>query len=435
MNDDASRMTASHIALAVTSGKRTAESVMNDFLLRISSRDEEVRAFIDFDPERALSRAREVDKMPEKGPLHGVPYAIKDIIDTVDLPTSWGSPIYQGFQPLRNASCVEFLNRAGAVPLGKTVTTEFAYFVPGPTRNPHGLEHTPGGSSSGSAAAVASGMAAFSLGSQTAASLTRPASYCGVFGYKSTQGSLDGSGVMSLSTSLDSLGIMSRSVDDLILVLNTLHALPNVELIKPLLQLPRVGFFRGPHWQEGSSDMRASCELAADKLVDMGIIVEEVDCPAEFSNLTEHHKTVMAFEVARARIFEYSKHHDQISLTFSDLIENGLGVTKIAYERALSARDQAGQTLAEMLQKYDALMTLAAPSSAPLGIKATGDPLFSRMWSLLRSPSVVIPWGSDKANMPLAFQLIGGLGQDQSLLAHARHIASKLCIKPNLLLA
>ena len=435
MSSDASKMSASQIAHAVRSGSRTAESVMSDFLARISSRDTKVKAFIDFDPERALSCARAADKMLEKGPLHGVPYAIKDIIDTVDLPTAWGSPIYAGFQPRGNASCVELLNRAGAVPLGKTVTTEFAYFFPGPTRNPHGLKHTPGGSSSGSAAAVADGMAAFSLGSQTAASLTRPAAYCGVFGYKSTQGLLDGSGVMSLSSSLDSLGLMARSVDDLMLALNVLHTVPNEQPIELASTSTRIGFFRGPHWQEGSLDMREACELAAKKLVRTGIIVEDVDCPDELINLTEHHKTVMAFEVARARIFEYSQHHDQISPAFANLVETGLGVTRTAYETALSARDQAGQTLAGMFQKYDSLMTPAAPSSAPVDIAATGDPLFSRMWSLLRSPSVTIPFGSDEANMPLAFQLIGELGQDRRLLTHARDIANKLDIELSLPLA
>ncbi|ADE39955.1 amidase [Candidatus Puniceispirillum marinum] len=432
MSDDASKMTASQIAYAVRSGSRTAESIMSDYLARISARDTEIKAFIDFDPERALSCARAADKMPKKGPLHGVPYAIKDIIDTVDLPTAWGSPIYAGFQPRRNASCVELLNRAGAVPLGKTVTTEFAYFSPGPTRNPHGLKHTPGGSSSGSAAAVADGMAAFSLGSQTAASLTRPAAYCGVFGYKSTQGSLDGSGVMSLSSSLDSLGLMARSVDDLMLTLNVLHAEPDVKLAEPFSSPTRIGFFRGPLWQEGSLVMREACELAAKTLALKGIIIEDVDCPDELINLTEHHKTVMAFEVARARIFEYSRHHDQLSPAFADLVETGLNITRTTYETALLARNQAGQTLARIFQKYDALMTPAAPSSAPAGIAATGDPLFSRMWSLLRTPSISIPYGSDEANMPLAFQLIGGLGQDQRLLAHARGISSKLDIEPSL---
>lgn len=435
MSTDASKMTASQIAHAVTSGARTAESVMNDFLARISLRDKDVEAFINFNPERALSCARAADKMPEKGPLHGVPYAIKDIIDTSDLPTAWGSPIYAGFQPRRNASCVELLNRAGAVPLGKTVTTEFAYFSPGPTRNPYGLNHTPGGSSSGSAAAVADGMAAFSLGSQTAASLTRPAAYCGVFGYKSTQGSLDGSGVMNLSPSLDSLGLMARSVDDLMLTLNVLHLSPDPKQIEPVSSPKRIGFFRGPHWKEGALDMWEACESAAKTLADMGVIVEEVECPDELSNLTEHHKTVMAYEVARARIFEYSQYNNQISPAFADLIETGLGVSRTAYERALSVRDRAGQTLAGIFQKYDALMTPAAPSSAPEGITATGDPLFSRMWSLLRSPSVALPYGRDKSNMPLSFQLIGDIGRDQLLLAHANDVATKLEIEPSLPLA
>ena len=228
-------------------GELTAEAVMVSYLDRINARDSVVKSFIDFDADRALvSRVHQTNKQIRHPPRRA--FAVKDIFDTVDLPTSWGSPIYAGVRPPRNASCVELLISAGAIPIGKTVTTEFAYFSPGATRNPHNLEHTPGGSSSGSAAAVADGMAAMGLGSQTAASLTRPAAYCGVFGYKASQGSIDLQGVMGLAASLDSLGVMARDIDDL--VLRGLHFAGQLcSRNYRVFTSTKTGVFRGPHWQ------------------------------------------------------------------------------------------------------------------------------------------------------------------------------------------
>jgi amidase len=425
-------MTATEIAKAVRSGSLTAEAVMADHLSRIAARDGVVNAFLDFDAERALMLARKADKTPEKGVLHGVPFAVKDIIDTVDLPTAWGSSIYTGFQPPRNASCVEMLVGAGAIPIGKTVTTEFAYFSPGATRNPHNLDHTPGGSSSGSAAAVADGMAALGLGSQTAASLIRPAAYCGIFGYKATQGSIDLQGVMGLATSLDSFGFMARSIDDLILTRAVLcaAALP-AEVARPVGPL-RIAFARGPHWQEASQSTRDACATAAQTLANDGVVIDELDCPSEFQQLSEHHKTVMAFETARARRFEFTHHRDQISTAFADLLNMGMSISRDAYERALEARNGASQSLAQTLSSYDAVLTPAAPSGAPHGITATGDPLFSRLWTLLQVPTITLPFGRDEVNMPLAFQLVGGLGDDQALMAVAREVADRLGVVPKI---
>ena len=428
MSNDACTMTATQIAAHISSGKLTAEAVMNDHLARIAAREREVNAFIDFDAERALMLARAADQRPEKGLLHGVPFAVKDIIDTVDLPTSWGSPIYKGFQAPRNASCVEMLMRAGAIPIGKTVTTEFAYFSPGATRNPHNLEHTPGGSSSGSAAAVADGMAAFGLGSQTAASLTRPAAYCGVFGYKASQGSIDLQGVMGLASNLDSLGLLARGIDDLILARAALcgTVLPSDSQGHSSPQ--KVAFFKGPHWHEASQSMQDACVSAAEALRSAGVSVTDMESPAEFAHLSECHKTVMAFEVARARHFEFRSYPEQLSSAFYGLIETGLSISRADYDAALAARDAGEAALAKLLSSHDAIMTPAAPSGAPAGIKATGDPLFSRLWTLMRVPTVTLPFGRDAANLPLAFQLVGRFGEDQTLLAHSRVIADHLQI-------
>ncbi len=428
MSIDICSMTATEIVAHITSGKLTAEAVMDDHLARVDARESEVNAFIDFDAERALMLARAADQRPEKGLLHGVPFAVKDIIDTVDLPTGWGSPIYSGFQPPRNASCVEMLMRAGAIPIGKTVTTEFAYFSPGATRNPHNLNHTPGGSSSGSAAAVADGMAALGLGSQTAASLTRPAAYCGVFGYKASQGSIDLQGVMGLAASLDSLGLLARGIDDLILARAALceTVLPGDRQGHSSPQ--KIAFFKGPHWHEASQSMQDSCVSAAEALRSAGVSVTDLRSPAEFTHLSECHKTVMAFEVARARHFEFRSYPEQLSSAFYGLIETGLSTPRADYDAALATRDAGEATLAKLLSSYDVILTPAAPSGAPAGIEATGDPLFSRLWTLMRVPTVTLPFGRDAANLPLAFQLVGSFGEDQTLLAHSRVIANHLQI-------
>ncbi len=428
MSNDLFSMNAVQIAADISSGKLTAEAVMIDHLARINARDSAVNAFLDFDADRALRLARAADRQPEKGVLHGVPFAVKDIIDTVDLPTSWGSSIYRGFQPPRNASCVEMLVRAGAIPIGKTVTTEFAYFSPRATRNPHNLDHTPGGSSSGSAAAVADGMAVLGLGSQTAASLTRPAAYCGVFGYKASQGSIDLQGVMGLAASLDTLGLLARGIDDLILARAALcgTVLPSDGLGHSAPQ--KIAFLKGPHWQEASHSMKDACLAAAEALASAGVSVTDLQSPSEFNQLSECHKTIMAFEVARARHFEFRNHPKQLSRAFYSLIETGLSTSRADYDAALASRDAGEVALANLLSSYDSIMTPAAPSSAPAGIEATGDPLFSRLWTVMRVPTVTLPFGRDAANLPLAFQLVGGFSADQKLLVHSRQIADILQI-------
>ena len=428
MGSDICSLTASQIANQIALGNLSAEEVMVEHLSRIDARDKAVRAFIDFDVDRALRLARAADQQSEKGILHGVPFAIKDIFDTVDLPTSWGTPIYAGFQAPRNASCVEMLLRAGAIPIGKTVTTEFAYFSPGPTRNPQNLEHTPGGSSSGSAAAVADGMAALGLGSQTAASLTRPAAYCGVFGYKASQGSIDLQGVMGLAASLDSLGVMARDIDDLILARAALCGTALPREVTGHSPTQKLAFFRGPHWEEADHSTQINCVAAVDALTSCGICVTDLECPPEFYPLSECHKTVMAFEAARARYFEFRNHPKLLSDAFYSLIEAGISTTRADYETALRARDAAESVLANFFLTYDAIITLAAPSSAPYGIDSTGDPLFSRMWTLMRVPTVTLPFGRDTNNLPLAFQLVGGFGADERLLANSRYIAEQLQI-------
>jgi amidase len=414
------------MALQIRTGLVTSEAIMLACIDRIEQREAEVGAFVCFDANAALASARLADQSEAKGPLHGVPFAIKDIIDTNIFPTGWGTTFYDGHQPSRNASCVEMFIRAGAIPFGKTVTTEFAYFKPGKTANPHNLNHTPGGSSSGSAAAVADNMLPFGFGSQTAASLIRPAAYCGIAGYKASHGSFDLQGVMSLSPSLDTLGFIAREIEDFELARSVLCGSTPAKLIDLEAAPLRISLFRGPHWQEGSLEMRDVCNRAVNGLKSAGAQTGELACPEVFKLLTAAQKTVMGYEVAHARIFEYSRYEDQLSLQFKQLVESGLAVSRSDYESACTTRDRAARILEMMFIDTDIILTPAAPGEAPLGLDATGDPLFSRGWNLLKVPCISIPYGKGPNGLPLSVQLVARLGADDDLLAAAKWVDRQL---------
>jgi Asp-tRNA(Asn)/Glu-tRNA(Gln) amidotransferase A subunit family amidase len=414
------------MALQIRTGLVTSEAIMLACIDRIEQREAEVGAFVCFDANAALASARLADQSETKGLLHGVPFAIKDIIDTNIFPTGWGTTFYDGHQPSRNASCVEMFIRAGAIPFGKTVTTEFAYFKPGKTANPHNLNHTPGGSSSGSAAAVADNMLPFGFGSQTAASLIRPAAYCGVAGYKASHGSFDLQGVMSLSPSLDTLGFLAREIEDFELARSVLCGSTPAKLIDLEAAPLRISLFRGPHWQEGSLEMRDVCNRAVNGLKSAGAQTGELACPEVFKLLTAAQKTVMGYEVAHARIFEYSRYEDQLSLQFKQLVESGLAVSRSDYESACTTRDRAARILEMMFIDTDIILTPAAPGEAPLGLDATGDPLFSRGWNLLKVPCISIPYGKGPNGLPLSVQLVARLGADDDLLAAAKWVDRQL---------
>ncbi|NKB63449.1 MAG: amidase [Gammaproteobacteria bacterium] len=420
------------MANRIRTGSATAESIMLACLSRIDQREREVGAFTCYDADAALAAAKKKDQSAPKGPLHGVPFGIKDIIDTKQFPTGWGSKCYEGFRSMRNASCVEWFLRAGAIPVGKTVTTEFAYFKPGKTANPSHPGHTPGGSSSGSAAAVADNMLPFAFGSQTAASLIRPASYCGIPGYKASHGSFDLDGIMSLSPSLDTLGFLARRIEDFELgrtVLCGSVPAPDIDLSNSTL---RISLFRGPHWHDGSVEMRDVCQSAIKCLQSAGVEVGEQSCPEIFHELTEAQKTVMAYEVARSRIYEYSHYSEQISDQFLELLEQGLSVPRNEFETSCAIRDRASRILESMFIDCDFLLAPAAPGEAPRGLEATGDPLFSRAWNLLKVPSVSIPFGKGPGGLPLSVQLIGRYGDDDALLSAVKWVYGCLQNKPDL---
>jgi Asp-tRNA(Asn)/Glu-tRNA(Gln) amidotransferase A subunit family amidase len=412
------------LARRISAGEITAEAAMQSCLERIDLREAEVGAFIHLDQAAALEAARAADNAEIKGPLHGVPIGVKDIIDTEQFATAWGTRFYQEHQSQRNASCVELFLQAGAIIVGKTVTTEFAYFKPGKTANPHNLAHTPGGSSSGSAAAVADCMLPFAFGSQTAASLIRPAAYCGIPGYKASHGSFDLQGVMGLAPSMDTLGFLAREVEDFELARSVLSA--SVPVTADFDETPlRVALLRGSHWSEGSLEMRDVCQRALAALAKAGAQTGELACPEIFKALTECQKTIMAYEVARARIFEYNHYRDQISSAFIDLVESGFKVSRFAYEDACSTRDRAIRVLQNLFVDIDIILAPAAPGEAPRGLDATGDPLYSRSWNLLQVPCLSIPFDSGPEGLPLSIQLVGPMNSDDCLLAAAKWVHSQ----------
>lgn len=395
--------------------------LIEDCIARIETREPQVRAFQHVDFDRIRNALAQPVAVASGTNLAGIPFGVKDIMDTCDMPTAWGSPIYAANRPPRDAGCVASLRARGAVAAGKTVTTEFACFHSGKTRNPQNLEHTPGGSSQGSAAAVADNMLPFALGTQTAASVIRPAAFCGVAGYKASRGEFDLGGVCSLSQSLDSLGFFARDARDFAIIRAAmLGDAPGAALAKPV----KIGLNRTPHWRDASAESRALIESTAVKLERLGVVVEEVGIGPMDGALTEAHKQVMAFETARARAFEYHRFADLLSPQMRSLIEEGLAITRQRYTAALALAAQWAAKLDRILADVDCLLAPSAVGEAPRGLDGTGDPLFSRMWTLLGVPCVTLPADRGPADLPLGIQLIGRHRHDDELIARASWVQS-----------
>jgi Asp-tRNA(Asn)/Glu-tRNA(Gln) amidotransferase A subunit family amidase len=398
----------------------SSEEIVRACLERIEEREPTVRAWAHIDPDAALAQARAADASEPRSPLHGVPVGVKDIIDTRDLPTECGTPIHAGRRPAADAACVARLREAGAVILGKTKTTELAYFHPADTRNPLDPRRTPGGSSSGSAAAVADGMVPLALGSQTAGSTIRPASFCGVLGLKPTHGLIDMTGVKGLNGRLDTLGLFARSIDDLELLLNTLSGGRPPAPASPAGP-PRIAFARTARWQLVEPDAQAALEDAARELA-----ADDVELPAEVEELVEAQGTIMAVDVAANLADEYDSHGDRISAELSALIEQGRATSSGDYEAALEAAARGAAALPTVFEGHDVLLTPAARGQAPRGLDATGDPVFCRAWTLLGTPAISVPGPPGADGLPVGVQLVAPLHRDAELVAAARWVQKAL---------
>ena len=406
---------AAEAARRMAAGTLTSEELVAACLDRIAERDPDVRAWVHLDADAALAEARDRDAEPPRGPLHGIPVGIKDIYDTAEMPTAYGSVLYEGHRPSVDSAPVEALRAAGAIVPGKTVTTEFAYLTPGPTRNPYDLSRSPGGSSSGSAAGVGDYHVPLAMGSQTGGSTIRPAAYCGVYGFKPTFGFVNIDGVRPLAMALDTAGWFARHVEDLALLGSVLHSLIDAEL-RPLDAPPRIGIVRTADWERAATDVRGAIDGLADALASAGSAVSEVEWPEECNGLGTAWEAVIAAGAASALAPEYGQHRDRMGDHIRTLIEQGHALTSSERSAAEATALRCRALVSELFEDYDAFLTPATGDVAPERLDSTGDPLFNRSWTLLRLPCLAVPAGLDASGLPLAAQLVGRHGGDQALL-------------------
>ena len=410
---------AAAAARAIAEGRTTSEAVVADCLARIAERDSVVRAWAFLDPELALAQARACDAAAEPaGPLHGVPVGIKDIFDTVDMPTALGSPIYDGHRPAADAAAVAILRRAGAVILGKTVTAEFAGTHPGPTTNPHDPARTPGGSSQGSAAAVADFMVPVALGTQTGGSVLRPSSFCGIFGFKPSFGTFNRAGIKSAAESLDTVGLHARCLEDIALLGDVLCGRAPGG-IAPLAAPPRIGLCRTPLWHLAEPETAAAIDGAAEAARAAGAAVEPVALPEPFAALADARRAINDYERARAMAHEWRTDRDRLSPAMQKTVASGLAVPHAEY-RAARARTRDCRNLLDWLfDEWDALLVPAVNGEAPPGLAYAGDPALQALWTMLHVPAITLPTHRGPNGMPVGIQLVARRGADDALLSVA----------------
>ena len=421
-------------AAGIRDGSFSSAELVGDCIKRIDERERDIAAWAFFDAELAMRQAKAADEVGRQGrplgALHGVPVGIKDIFDTVDMPTERGSPLWTGRMAKHDAVAVARLRAAGAVILGKTVTTEYAYFSPGKTRNPHNLAHTPGGSSSGSAAAVASDMVPGAIGSQTNGSVIRPAAFCGVVGFKPTHGLIPRTGALLLSRALDHVGVFTRTVADAALMVEAMAGLdagdPDTRSVArlPLVETvtreptapPRLAFVRTPAWPQAEK----VTETAFAKLVaSIGAPVVEVDIGHDFDRVVDKHRVIMDVEMAHNLHRDYEQGGDSLSKVLRTLIERGRKTLAVDYADALAASASLNCALDPVFDSYDAILTPSAPGAAPRGLESTGNPVFCTAWTLLGTPAVTLPLLKSDDGLPIGVQLVGRRGDDAQLLRTA----------------
>ena len=422
-------------AEAIRAGEVTSTELVQACLDRIAEREETVGAWAYLDPERALQKADAADLARSAGeslgPLHGVPVGVKDIFDTRDMPTEDGTVLHAGRRPMTEATVVSQLRTAGAIVIGKTVTTELAVFGPGKTTNPHDADRTPGGSSSGSAAAVAAAMVPLAVGTQTNGSVIRPAAYCGVVGYKPTYGSISRHGVLQQSRPLDQVGVFARSVEDAALLAEQLMAYDTrdpdmAERARPHLLrtaldeppvTPRLAFVKSPVWDKADDDAKAAF---AELVQALGEDIEEIALPPAFDDAIAWHRTIMEADLANSFAREYEQGADQLTAILREMIERGQTYLAVDYNRAIERQVGLNYLLDGIFEVYDAILTPATTGQAPVGLGSTGSPIFCTIWTLCGTPAITLPLLQGAAGMPIGVQLVGPKGDDARLLRTAR---------------
>ena len=420
------RLTATSLARKLATREITAAALLAECIERIQERERDVRAWTFLDIDAAMRRARELDSQPPTGLLHGLPIAVKDVFDTFDMPTSYGSPIYSNHRPAADAASVAMARAAGAIVVGKTVTTEFATFHPGPTCNPHNVQHTPGGSSSGSAAAVADGMVPLAFGTQTAGSIVRPAAYCGVVGYKPTCGTVNRVGVKMISDTLDTVGGLARTVPDVALFVAAVSDRRELLIEDSRVDAPRIGVCRTHEWSRAQPETLAMFDDTSQRLRGVGADVRELALPEPFAKLADAQQTIMVYEVAKSLSYENLAHRDALSVEMKAMIDAGLSVSTEQYDAARGSARTCRALLPQIFKEVDVLVAPSTAGEAPIGVDATGDPLFNRIWTLLGVPVVHVPIARGPRGLPLGVTVVGPFGRDRATLLAAEWIHTRL---------
>jgi Asp-tRNA(Asn)/Glu-tRNA(Gln) amidotransferase A subunit family amidase len=435
------RLGALEAAAAIRDGHITSQELVDACLARIDEIDQNVQAWAFLDPQYAREQARAADEARGRGrplgALHGVPVGIKDIIDTADMPTEDGTALHAGRRPHKDATAVSLLRAAGAVILGKTVTTELAVYAPGKTRNPHDPGRTPGGSSSGSAAAVAAEMVPLAIGTQTNGSVIRPASYCGAVGFKPTHGLISRTGILRQSRTLDHVGVFARSLPDAALLAQELMAFDASDsdmrprarprladaVARPLPFPPRFAFVKTPMWSEASADTQAAF---AELVESLGEQVSEVTLPEPFADGVDLHRLILESDLALSFAPDYEHGAAQLSTTLREMLERGQRHLAVDYNRAVARIAVYNAALDDVFHEMHAIVTPATTGEAPRGLDSTGNPLFCTLWTLCGLPAVTVPVMQSANGMPIGVQLVGPRGDDARLLQCARWLVEQV---------
>lgn len=411
-------LSALELARDVESGALSSADVIDRCAAAIDAREDEIGAFVALGVDRARAAARNDAARLRAAPLRGLPVGVKDICDTIDFPTEYGSKVYAGHQPASDAAIVSMIRRAGGLVLGKTVTTEFAHQQPGKTRNPRNPEHTPGGSSSGSAAAVAAGMLPIATGSQTGGSVIRPAAYCGVAGFKPSYKLFPTIGMKCFSWALDTVGLFAAGVADVAFSAAAISG-RDLRVDRAAPSAPRIALVRMHIWSEASTEMQNALEDTARACAAAGAKVTEITLPPILEDAWRAHPVIQNYEANLSYASEYDHQRDKMGPMIRALLEKAAAVTPEDYDAARRVTKRARQALADLMTETDVILTPAAPGAAPHGLGATGSPVFNRLWTLMGTPCVNVPGMADASGLPLGMQIVGRFGRDRLALEAA----------------
>ena len=417
---------------AIASGRITATALADALLARIAATDATIEAWAHLDPGQVHAAAGRCDAAPlaGRGALHGIGVGVKDIIATARMPTEMGTVVYAGHRPKQDAECVARLERAGGYVFGKTVTTELAYFQPGKTKNPWNAKHTPGGSSSGSAAAVAAGHVSGAIGTQTNGSVIRPAAFCAVVGFKPTGGAIPAAGVHVFSETLDQVGTFARSVADVARLTSAIADPGRIAAtVAPADGAPRLAWLGDFPWTHVDADTRDALAAASARLRESGAEVVAVTIPEIWRDADVIHRTIMMYEAATHLSGVQDRERARLSAKLNAAIDEGRATPRGDYATAMARRDAAIRAFAEWLARFDAIVTPSAPSAAPAGLESTGDPACCTLWSLLGFPALSLPIGLAGNGLPLGMQIATSASADDRLLSIARWCEMQLPFK------